>query len=65
MFVKYKIGDKIQFVFVFYKIPCKFTGEIISIKNEFAVKLDNPVNTNGILTSILNINKKDIICKMK
>jgi len=62
---KYKIGDKIEFIYVFGKIPIRMTGIIEDISETsrlpICVKLDRPFREGVFTTNYVNITLKEIL----
>jgi len=66
---KYKIDDKIEFIFPIHKIPNRMSGTIVDINNEvrlpICVKLHHPFEEGMFTTSYVNIKLNEILCKIK
>jgi len=64
---RYKVGDKVEFIYKINNIPNKMTGIIYEINERsmfpYCIKLCNSFSYNGWQVSYINIDKKHILCK--
>ncbi len=62
---RYKLGDKVEFIYKVNNIPNKMTGVIYEINEHsmfpYCIKLSDSFDYNGWIVSYININKKQIL----